>query len=83
MQLQEIIKEIDSYVRSHFELEGDPDYTTEINLFDYGYVDSLGASELIMFAEERFGVTISQRDISKYPMNSVEEIAEVVASKLK
>lgn len=83
MQFQEIIDVLDGYVKSRFELDGDPDYSTDVNLFDYGFVDSIGASEIIMFVEERFGCSISQRDISKYPMNSIKEIAEVVALKLR
>jgi len=83
MKPQEIIEILDKFIKEHFELDGDPDYSMDVNLFDYGFVDSLGAVEIIMFVEERFGCSITQRDISKYPMNSVEEIAEVVASKLQ
>ncbi|MGI5970770.1 MAG: acyl carrier protein [Oscillospiraceae bacterium] len=82
MELDEIVRVLDEFVRGQFELDGDPDYGTDVNLFDYGYVDSLGAAEIIMFIEERFNCTISQKDISKYPMNTVEEIAKVVSDKL-
>ena len=37
--------------------------------------------DVIMFAEEAFGVEISQRDVTLYPMNTVNEIAEVVGMK--
>ena len=33
------------------------------------------------FAEGAFGVEISQKDITLYPMNTVNEIAEVVGRK--
>lgn len=82
MSLDEIIDILDKFVKKHFELEGDSDYSTDVNLFDYGFVDSLGATEIIVFIEEKFSCQITQRDISKYPMNSVKEIAEVVATKL-
>ena len=46
-----------------------------------GFMDSMGAVETVMFAEETFGVEISQKDITLYPMNTVNEIAEVVGRK--
>ncbi len=82
MELQEIQKIIFDYVRDTFEIGDDPDYTMDVNLFDYGFVDSVGATDIILFVEERFGVEITQKDIVKYPMNSVEEIAAVIAEKL-
>lgn len=84
MNFDEIAMILDDYVKKQFEIEDDdPDYSLDVNLFDYGYVDSLGAVEIIMFVEERFGCKISQKDISKYPMNTVREIAEVVLNKLR
>jgi D-alanine--poly(phosphoribitol) ligase subunit 2 len=83
MKLEEITAILNDYVTEHFEIGDDPDYSPDANLFDYGFVDSLGAVEIIMFIEERFGCVISQRDISKYPMNTVREIAEVVEEKLR
>ena len=83
MNLDAIIDQLDAFVRDHFEVEdGDEDYSTEVNLFDYGYVDSMGATEIVLFAEERFGIHITQKDVTLYPMNSVREIAAVVARKM-
>jgi acyl carrier protein len=83
MSIDSIIEALDAFVREQFEIEDDdPDYNVELNLFDYGYVDSLGAAEIILFVEESYSCEITQRDISLYPMNSVREIAKVVASKL-
>jgi len=83
MSLDEIIKDINAFVMKHFEIDDDPDYSPDVNLFDYGYVDSLGATEIILYIEEHFNCTISQKDISMYPMNTVQEIAQVVAEKLR
>lgn len=81
MQLQEIVEKLDAFVREHFDIGNDPDYDLDVNLFDYGFVDSLGATEIVFFIEENFGIEITQKDITLYPMNTVNEIAEVVASK--
>jgi len=61
----------------------DPDFTDDVNLFDFGFVDSLGATEIVLFIEEHFHITITQEDITLYPMNSIDEIAEVVERKLE
>lgn len=83
MTMEEIIAALDAFVREHFEIEADDeDYSTDVNLFDFGYVDSMGATEIILFAEERFGVHVTQKDVTLYPMNSVREIAAVIAGKI-
>lgn len=83
MTMEEIISELDAFVREQFGVEADDeDYSTDVNLFDYGYVDSMGATEIILFAEERFGIHITQKDVTLYPMNSVREIAEVISGKI-
>ena len=81
MERQEIVEKLDAFVREHFDIGDDPDYNLDVNLFDYGFVDSLGATEIIFFIEDTFGIEITQKDITLYPMNTVNEIAEVVAAK--
>lgn len=72
------------FILEQFEIEADdPDFADDVHLFDYGFVDSLGATEIIQFLEESFQVEITQRDITLYPMNTIDEIAEVVYEKLK
>ena len=72
-----------AYIAEHFAAKDDPDFTDDVNLFDYGFVDSLGATEILLYMEQQFGVEITQKDITMYPMNSVDEIAAVVEAKLK
>ncbi len=73
-----------AFVLEHFEIEADdPDFSDGVHLFDYGFVDSLGATEIILFVENQFGVEITQKDITLYPMNTIDEICEVVERKLK
>ncbi len=60
----------------------DPDFSDDVDLFDYGFVDSLGATEIVLFLEDTFGVEITQADITLYPMNTIDEIAGVVERKL-
>ena len=72
-----------AYIAEHFDAKDDPDFTDDVNLFDYGFVDSLGATEILLYMEQQFGVEITQKDITMHTMNSVDEIAAVVEAKLK
>lgn len=83
MSLQEITGILYQFVKEKFDIGDDPDYTAEVNLFDYGFIDSMEATEILLYVEERFHVEITQKDIVLSPMNSVAEIAAVVAGKLK
>ena len=72
-----------SFILEHFAIDaGDPDFSDDVHLFDYGFVDSLGATEIVLFLEDTFHVKITQADITLYPMNTINEIAEVVERKL-
>lgn len=78
-----ILDRINAYVCETCEIDNDdPDYDVDTHLFDAGFLDSLGAVELVLFVEKEFGIEISQKDIVMYPMNTVREIADVVAQKL-
>lgn len=82
MTLQEIKDNLFEYIKKQYDLADDSDYTPDINLFDYGYLDSLGAVEVITWLEETYKIEITQKDIVLFPMNSVDEIAEVVFRKV-
>ena len=77
-----VLEQITNYVKEHFEIGDDPDFTLDVNLFDEGFVDSLGATEIVFFIEDTFQIKISQKDIILYPMNTVREIAQVVEQKI-
>lgn len=77
-----VIETISEFIREKFDIYDDPDFTNDVHLFNEGFVDSFGAVEIIQFVEETYNIEITQRDITLYPMNTVEEIAEVVESKI-
>ncbi len=71
------------FIIDYAKIEPDePDFSDDVHLFDYGFVDSLGATEIVLFLEETFGIQITQEDITLYPMNTINEIAGVVERKL-
>lgn len=81
---EEVRDALRSFIIEYAEIDvDDPDFTDDVHLFDYGFVDSLGATEIILYVEDKFHVEITQEDITLYAMNTVNEIAEVVANKLE
>ena len=80
MTVKETISE---FIREKFDIYDDPDFTDDVHLFNEGFVDSFGAVEIIHFIEETYDIEITQKDITLYPMNTVEELSEVVESKLQ
>ena len=80
--MNEIEQALYDFIKEHFDIGADPDYTVDVHLFDSGFVDSLGAIEIINFAESKWNVEITQKDLTLYPMNTVQEIASVISKKL-
>jgi acyl carrier protein len=50
-------------------------------LIEKGYLTSLQTVELVMFMEDRFGVTIEDEEFSEENFGSMRAIAKLVASK--
>jgi D-alanine--poly(phosphoribitol) ligase subunit 2 len=76
MELEEIAKTLRDYIVERYAVAaGDTDFTDDVHLFDYGYVDSFGAVDLVSFVQETFRITISQGDLIAYAMNTINEIA--------
>lgn len=75
-------EKISRFIKNQFEIGDDPDFDSDVHLFNEGFVDSFGAVEIIHFIEQEFNIKITQKDITLFPMNTVNEIAAVVESKI-
>jgi acyl carrier protein len=74
-----IATKIRDYICERFQIPaGDADFTDDVHLFDFGYVDSFGAVELTSFVENQFDLKISEGDMVVHPLNTVNEIATFV-----
>ena len=84
MEIPEITSELSDFVRRQFGVpEDDPDFNDEIDLFNYGYIDSFGAVELISFITSRFSIHLTDSDWAASPMNTIREISSFVAKRRK
>jgi D-alanine--poly(phosphoribitol) ligase subunit 2 len=80
MDIDEIKRNLREYIVQRFAVPSDDaEFTEDVHLFDYGYVDSFGAVELVEFVQDQFGVAVSQSDLMVYPMNTINEIANFVS----
>lgn len=83
MQLTDVMDKLRGFVRKQFKVsETDRDFSDDVHLFDYGYVDSFGAVSIITFVKDSFGVTISDQDLVVHPLNTIREIATLVHQRL-
>jgi methoxymalonate biosynthesis acyl carrier protein len=83
MQPADVMAKLEGFIRATFKVApDDPDFNHDTHLFDYGYVDSFGAVEIISFVKSEFGVEISDRDLVIHPLNTIREIGTLVHGRL-
>jgi methoxymalonate biosynthesis acyl carrier protein len=80
--MDQIAQELERHIRERYEIEEDDDeFTHEVHLFDYGYIDSIGATALIAYIEQTYGVQVTNQDLMLYSMNTINEIAAFIRQK--
>lgn len=80
--MESIMLELERHIRDRYEIEADDDdFTTDVHLFDYGYIDSIGATALIAHVEKTHGIQVTNQDLMLYPLNTIREIATFIAAK--
>ena len=72
------------FVRHHCDIsEDDHEFTDDVNLFDYGYVDSFSAVEIYAFVEKEFAISVSDAEFATIPLNTIREISTFLAQRRK
>ncbi|TVY09392.1 acyl carrier protein [Paenibacillus cremeus] len=80
--MQELLEELEAHIKTRYEIEEDDDeFTPDVHLFDYGYIDSIGATALIAHIEKTYGIQVTNQDLMLYPLNTVREIAQFIHTK--
>lgn len=59
------------------------DFTDDDSMLEKQIIDSTGVLELVAFLEERFGISITDEDITPGNLDSVERICAFVHRKLR
>jgi D-alanine--poly(phosphoribitol) ligase subunit 2 len=74
-----IANRIEAFVRSQFEIDpSDDGFDQTVDLFELGYVDSVGFAELLAFFAEEFGVDVPQDDLISEEFVNIEGMARIV-----
>lgn len=77
-----VLREIDGFVRSKFNVAADdPNFGNDVHLFDHGYLDSFSAQELLEHIESHYELKISNADLVKHPMNTLNQISQFVVDR--
>jgi acyl carrier protein len=83
MDSQSIERRVEEFIRSNFSISPtDPVFEREADLFEGGYVDSVGVVELLEFLSTEFGVEIPDDDLLTDEFASVGGIARIVSRNL-
>jgi acyl carrier protein len=73
---------IKDFIMSEFLPGEDPNELTDgTPLISGGILDSIATLKLVMFMEERFGVTFEAHEVNRELLDTLADIAKLVASK--
>jgi acyl carrier protein len=79
MDRQHIETRIEAFVRTNFDVApDDPRFGWDIDLFESGYVDSVGVVELLAFLSDEFGVDVPDEDVMSDEFPKIHGMARVV-----
>lgn len=74
---------LENYIRTQFNISPtDPGFDREADLFENGYVDSVGVVELLGFLQEEFRVEVPDDDILSDDLSNIAGIGRIVIQNL-
>ena len=80
-EAQHVADILERFIRMHFRVpENDRRFSRSVHLFEEGYVDSIGAVELISFVESEFDLTLPEATLFSDEFTSIEGISLCLAS---
>ena len=83
MNVDQVALRVEEYIRTAFAVDAnDPGLGRETDLFDRGYVDSVGFVELLEFLREEFGVEVSEDEMLSDEFGSIDGIARIVGRRV-
>lgn len=77
-----VIKEqVRAFLMSNFYMADSAAFADDASLLDRGIIDSTGVLEVIFFLENTFGIAVEDSELLPDNLDSIERIANFVASK--
>jgi len=81
--MHEIERDVRAFISENFILDGDiADLGGDASLTRHGVLDSMGVLELIMFLEQRFGLSVPDEDALPENLDSVDAIVRYVDARM-
>ena len=81
---ESVKNKIRQYIVNMAEIQpDDKDFSDEINLYKYGYLDSIDSMSVIYFLESEFDVKITKEDILLNNLETINNIANMVTDKIE
>jgi len=79
--VERVARDIERFIRERFQIaEAESGFTRDVNLWEEGYVDSLGVVEVIAYLEKRFCVKLPEEVIFSPEFTNIDDIARFVVS---
>lgn len=81
VEAQEVADILERFIRTHFRVsDNDTHFSRTVHLFEEGYVDSIGAIELISFVESEFDFNVPESALFSTDFTCIEGISRCVTS---
>ena len=79
LQHDDVAVRIETFVRTQFDVDpDDPGFGRSADLFESGYVDSVGVAELLEFLREEFGLDVPESELLGDDFSTIDGIAGIV-----
>jgi acyl carrier protein len=76
---QDVAATVEEFARREFSIKpSDRRFDRTVDLFEDGYVDSIGVIELIQFLERTFAIEIPEADLFSPEFSTIDGIAKIV-----
>lgn len=80
MQSSDVANELEAFIRESFGIaDDDPGFSRSVDLFDAGYVDSVGLVETLAHVTQRFGVSVPDEALLSDAFATIDGMALVIA----
>lgn len=84
MSVSEIAAAVEAYVRSEGDVpDGDPHFNREVDLFEFGYIDSVGFVQLVVWLEDSYDIELTEAYLLDERFNTIGGIATIVDSRVR
>ena len=80
MDIPDIAQRLEQFLRKSFQIaEDDPGFSRSVDLFEKGYVDSVGVTETLAYIGDAFGVEVPDEALLSDAFATVDGMARVIA----